>query len=91
MAPVGIIRQSPGDPRPATAVCAASSPAYQTGANGQPAAAAYRRGADGAYLAYGIVVLTATSTAIARITVFADPALLARFGFPPVHPAPAAG
>ena len=36
-----------------------------TGANGQPAAAAYRRGADGAYLAYGIVVLTATSTAIA--------------------------
>jgi RNA polymerase sigma-70 factor (ECF subfamily) len=57
-----------------------------TAANGQPAAAAYRR-ADGAYLAYGIVVLTTTSSAITRITVFADPGLLAPFGFPLVHPA----
>jgi RNA polymerase sigma-70 factor, ECF subfamily len=54
-----------------------------TAANGQPAAAAYHRGADGAYVAYGIVVLTTTSSAIARITLFADPALLASFGFPP--------
>jgi len=84
-----------GDEAAQTAVAGLGSPGdwrmIPTGANGQPAAAAYRSGADGAYLAYGIVVLTATSTAIARITVFADPALLARFGFPPVHPAPAAG
>ena len=53
-------------------------------ANGQPAAAAYYRGGEGAYQAYGIVVLTVTSTAIARITVFADPGLLSRAGFPPV-------
>jgi len=53
-------------------------------ANGQPAAAAYYRGGEGAYQPYGIVVLTVTSTAIARITVFADPRLLTRFGFPPV-------
>ena len=57
-----------------------------TTANGQPAAAAYRRGGDGDYQAYGVVVLTTTSTAIARITVFADPGLLARFGLPRVHP-----
>jgi len=57
-----------------------------TTANGQPAAAAYRRGGDGAYQAYGVVVLTTTSTAIARITVFADPGLFARFGLPRVHP-----
>jgi RNA polymerase sigma-70 factor, ECF subfamily len=53
-----------------------------TAANGQPAAAAYRRDAEGKYQAYGIVVLTVTATAIARITVFADPALLEGFGFP---------
>jgi RNA polymerase sigma-70 factor, ECF subfamily len=63
-----------------------------TRANGQPAAAAYRRGADGAYRAYGIVVLTpatATSTAtaaIAAITVFAEPGLLTNFGLPPIYP-----
>jgi RNA polymerase sigma-70 factor (ECF subfamily) len=61
-----------------------------TAANGQPAAAAYRRGGDGAYRAYGIVVLTATSTGIARIVVFGDPGLFASFGLPPVHAAPAA-
>ena len=61
-----------------------------TGANGQPAAAAYRRGANGAYHAYGIVVLTAASTAIpaiTAITVFAEPGLLTSFGLPPVYPA----
>ncbi|GGN77812.1 RNA polymerase sigma factor [Streptomyces albiflavescens] len=56
-----------------------------TAANGQPAAAAYRRGDDGAHHAYGIVVLTAAGTGIARITVFADPALFTAFGLPPVH------
>jgi RNA polymerase sigma-70 factor, ECF subfamily len=61
-----------------------------TSANGQPAAAAYHRGDDGAYRAYGIVVLTATTTGIARIVVFADPGLLARFGLPPVQPPAAA-
>lgn len=40
-------------------------------------------GARLAQLAYGIVVLTMTSTGIARITVFADPGLLASFGLPP--------
>ena len=56
-------------------------------ANGQPAAAAYLRGADGRYRAYGIVVLTVTATGIAQIVVFADPGLLARFGLPPALPA----
>jgi RNA polymerase sigma-70 factor, ECF subfamily len=51
-------------------------------ANGQPAAAAYFRGADGSYHAYGIVVLTVTATGIARIVVFADPGLFAWFGLP---------
>jgi RNA polymerase sigma-70 factor (ECF subfamily) len=51
-------------------------------ANGQPAAAAYRRGADGALRAFGIAVLTATSTGIARIVVFGDPDLVTAFGLP---------
>jgi RNA polymerase sigma-70 factor (ECF subfamily) len=51
-------------------------------ANGQPAAAAYLRDGDGVYRAYGIVVLTVTSTAITRIVVFGDPGLLAAFGLP---------
>ena len=70
-----------------------------TAANGQPAAAAYRRsfdgadqrgadsadrrGADGRYLAYGVVVLTVSTTGIARIVVFGDPGLFGRFGLPP--------
>ena len=57
-----------------------------TAANGQPAAATYLRAGDGAYEAYGIVVLTTTSTGIAGITVFADPGLLARFGLPATYP-----
>jgi RNA polymerase sigma-70 factor (ECF subfamily) len=51
-------------------------------ANGQPAAAAYRRGADGALLAFGIAVLTVTPTGIARIVVFSDPDLATAFGPP---------
>jgi RNA polymerase sigma-70 factor, ECF subfamily len=51
-------------------------------ANGQPAAAAYHREPDGSYRAYGIVVLTATATGIARLVVFADPGLFRWFGLP---------
>ena len=58
-----------------------------TRANGQPAAAAYGLGADGAYHGYGVVVLTVARTVIAKITVFADPDLLTRFGLPLVHAA----
>jgi RNA polymerase sigma-70 factor, ECF subfamily len=55
----------------------------RTSANGQPAAAAYLRGADGVRRAFGLGVLTATSTGISRIVVFAGGAdLLARFGQP---------
>jgi RNA polymerase sigma-70 factor (ECF subfamily) len=59
-----------------------------TSANGQPAVAAYHRGDDGTYLPYGIVVLTATTEGISRITAFGDPHLVTAFGFPPVPPAP---
>jgi RNA polymerase sigma-70 factor (ECF subfamily) len=61
-----------------------------TSANGQPAAAAYRRGGDGTYGAYGIVVLTVTTTGIAQIVVFGDPGLFPAFGLPPIQPAAAA-
>ena len=71
----------------ATAVAGLGSPGewrmVPTAANGQPAAAAYRRGADGTYRAFGIVVLTAAATGIARIVVFGDPGLFGRFGLPP--------
>jgi RNA polymerase sigma-70 factor (ECF subfamily) len=79
----------------ATAVAGLGSPGewrmVPTAANGQPAAAAYRRSvdgthrreADGAYRAYGVVVLTASATGIARIVVFGDPGLFGRFGLPP--------
>jgi RNA polymerase sigma-70 factor (ECF subfamily) len=73
------------------AVAGLGSPAdwlmIETTANGQPAAAAYFRGDDGVHRAYGVVVLTTTSTQIARLTVFADPGLVETFGFPAVHPA----
>jgi RNA polymerase sigma-70 factor (ECF subfamily) len=52
--------------------------------NGQPAAAAYRRGKDSHHHAYGFGVLTATATGISRISVFGDAALVERFGFPAV-------
>jgi RNA polymerase sigma-70 factor (ECF subfamily) len=54
-------------------------------ANGQPAAAAYRRQPDGSYRAYAIVVLTATVTGIARLVVFADLGLFGWFGLPQTH------
>jgi RNA polymerase sigma-70 factor (ECF subfamily) len=58
-----------------------------TTANRQPAAAAYLRDADGTHRAFGIAVLTTTSTGIARIVVFGEPDLVTSFGLPPVHPA----
>ena len=54
-------------------------------ANGQQAAAAYHRQPDGSYRAYGIVVLTATVTGIARLVVFADPGLFGWFGLSQTH------
>jgi RNA polymerase sigma-70 factor (ECF subfamily) len=52
-----------------------------TTANGQPAAAAYHRDADGAYVAFGIAVLTTTDDAITGISVFEDPDLVRHCGF----------
>jgi RNA polymerase sigma-70 factor (ECF subfamily) len=57
-----------------------------TRANGQPAVAAYYRSGDGGYVAYGIVVLTATAEGISSITSFGDPDLIAAFGFPTLPP-----
>jgi RNA polymerase sigma-70 factor (ECF subfamily) len=55
-----------------------------TSANGQPSAAAYHRGDDGAYRAFGLGVLTVTDTGIARIVVFGGgPGLVGAFGLPP--------
>jgi RNA polymerase sigma-70 factor (ECF subfamily) len=51
-------------------------------ANGQPAAAAYRRDDDGVLRAFGIAVLDVTAAGIARIAVFGDPGLVNLFGLP---------
>jgi RNA polymerase sigma-70 factor (ECF subfamily) len=56
-----------------------------TRANGQPAAAAYRRGTDGAYHAFGVAVLTVTAQGIAKIVAFCEPRLVSTFGFPGVQ------
>jgi len=56
---------------------------FPTGANGQPAAAIYARDRQGSYRPYGVVVLTVTRRGIRQIVSFDDPALVARFGFPP--------
>lgn len=48
-----------------------------TSANGRPAAVGYHHGRP-----YGILMLTVTSTGIASINAFGDPALVKRFGFP---------
>jgi hypothetical protein len=45
------------------------------------------RGGDGAYQAYAIVVLTVTSTGIAKIVVFGDPGLFPAFGLPQIRTA----
>ena len=49
-------------------------------ANGQPAAAAYRRDDDGVLRAFGIAMLDVTATGITRIVVFGDPGLVTLFG-----------
>ncbi len=51
-------------------------------ANGQPAAAAYRRDEDGVLRAFGIATLDVTASGIARIVVFGDPGLVTLFGLP---------
>ncbi|UOX90882.1 RNA polymerase subunit sigma-70 [Amycolatopsis sp. FBCC-B4732] len=51
-----------------------------TTANGQPAAAVYRRDPAGVHRAHGIVVLAPTSGGISRVVEFHDPALVAAFG-----------
>jgi RNA polymerase sigma-70 factor (TIGR02960 family) len=49
-------------------------------ANGQPAAAVYRRGVDGTMQPNGVVVLMATATGVSRVVAFHhDPALTALF------------
>jgi RNA polymerase sigma-70 factor (ECF subfamily) len=53
-----------------------------TTANGQPAAVVYHLDTNGTYAADGVVVLTATSAGISRVTKFHDPFLAATFGFP---------
>jgi RNA polymerase sigma-70 factor (ECF subfamily) len=53
-----------------------------TVANGQPAVAAYFRDSAGAHRAWGVAALTCGGDGIARITVFGDPQLVAKFGFP---------
>ena len=73
----------------ATAVAGLGSPGewrmVPTAANGQPAAAAYQRGDDGRYQAFGLGVLTVTGDGIAKITVFGGGArLVEAFGLPAV-------
>jgi RNA polymerase sigma-70 factor (ECF subfamily) len=55
-------------------------------ANGQLGAAAYRRGADGAYRPFAVVVLATTATHLKRISLFTDPALFTCFDLPAVLP-----
>ncbi len=49
-------------------------------ANGQLAAAAYRRAEDGAYLPFAVVVLATTRSHLTRISLFSDPDLFSPFG-----------
>jgi RNA polymerase sigma-70 factor, ECF subfamily len=55
-------------------------------ANGQLGAAAYRRGDDGRYRPFAVVVLATTATHLKRISLFTDPALFTRFDLPAVLP-----
>lgn len=51
-------------------------------ANGQPAFAVYQREPGGAYHAHAVLVLTLTTTGIARIVAFLSPDLFGSFGLP---------
>jgi RNA polymerase sigma-70 factor, ECF subfamily len=53
-----------------------------TRANGQPALAAYLPAADGAYRAYGVMVLVVVQDRIQAITGFQDASLFQAFGLP---------
>jgi RNA polymerase sigma-70 factor, ECF subfamily len=53
-----------------------------TTANGQPAAAVFRRDAAGVLRADGIVVLTPTASGVSHVIAFHDAALVPLFGFP---------
>jgi RNA polymerase sigma-70 factor (ECF subfamily) len=57
-----------------------------TSFNGQPGAIAYLRDTDGVLRAFGIGLLTTTSTHITRITAFGDPAIVEKAGFPATLP-----
>jgi RNA polymerase sigma-70 factor (ECF subfamily) len=57
-----------------------------TRANGQPAAVGYVRGSGGAYMPYGLVLLTATGDGVTRIHAFGDPDLIRRFPHATVSP-----
>lgn len=50
-----------------------------TSANGQPAAIAYRRRADGTHQPFGVAVLTVRPTELARIALFTGAAIVERF------------
>ncbi len=52
-------------------------------ANGQPAVAAYLRGASGAYELHTLQVLTVTVEGISRNSVFQDADVFAAFGLAP--------
>jgi RNA polymerase sigma-70 factor (ECF subfamily) len=56
-----------------------------TTANGQPAVVAYHRRGD-EYVAFGVAVLTLTTTGCKRIVVFGDPELAGLFGCQPKRP-----
>ncbi len=59
----------------------------ETRSNGQPAVVAYMAGEDGAYDAYGVMVLALDGDAITSITGFAGyQALVPRFGLAPSIP-----
>ncbi|HEY2200545.1 MAG TPA: sigma-70 family RNA polymerase sigma factor [Solirubrobacteraceae bacterium] len=53
-----------------------------TTANGQPAMGAYLRDSSGAYMPYGLTVLTLRADSIAEIISFRDPSAPERFGLP---------
>ena len=61
---------------------------YPTSANGQPAAVAYRRqDPDRPHTPFAIAVLATDARQITAITVFTDPAVFERFGYPADLPA----
>ena len=61
-----------------------------TAANGQPAAAMYKRGPDDVHHAHSVMVLSASDAGITHIVVFRDPVLPELFGLPrTLGPAPA--